>query len=237
MNQVWVWTWPDPGLTLADPVQWGPGPGPANGWTQPGGPGPGLEKIPRTWARLDLGQSNHSTNNYCKDDKKRKGNHSVWHISDYMVCLLKFLLYLSNAVTGNLAIFTWLTTNKPTLIIPWTNLIKHWRSWIQQFGRYVCHSYTCSLQLQTFFCPDLWCPKQRTQSGQSWALFNYHQHRHHECGCLIKCMSLSLALFHWYLMNHLRQGRLMLQIRIHGNWSHGLWKLSRRNFMYYSSFL
>ena len=69
-------------------------------------------------------QGDRSTNGYRKDDKKRKGHHSIRHISDYAVCLLKFLLYLFNAVTGNLAIFTWLTTNKPTLITPWTNLTK-----------------------------------------------------------------------------------------------------------------
>ena len=35
----------------------GPGPCPANDWTGCGGPGPGPEKMPRTWPGPDFGQS------------------------------------------------------------------------------------------------------------------------------------------------------------------------------------
>ena len=45
ISQVQVWTRPGPGLTLVDPVWSGPGSGPANDWTRPGGPGLGPEKM------------------------------------------------------------------------------------------------------------------------------------------------------------------------------------------------
>ena len=38
-------------------LQHGTCPGPANDWTGPGGPGPGLEKMSQTWPGPDLGQS------------------------------------------------------------------------------------------------------------------------------------------------------------------------------------